>query len=150
PLYARNRRSVAQAVFFALGCLRLLWHRFDVIEADHMPYLQIPVLRMVTWLRRKRLVVTWHEVWGWRYWRQYLGAAGLLAWLLEWGVMRLPDEIVAASPQTRQRLLLFLSSQASITVAPNGVDLDTIRATDPDSAKTDFVIVGRLVAHKRV
>jgi glycosyltransferase involved in cell wall biosynthesis len=150
PLYTRNRRSVIQAVFFALSCVRLLWCRFDVIEADHMPYLQIPVLRLVTLLRRKRLIVTWHEVWGLRYWRQYLGVAGLAAWLMEWCAMRLPDEIIAASPETRQRLQSFLGAQASITVAPNGVDLDTIDTTDPDPVKTDFVVVGRLVGHKRV
>lgn len=150
PLYAGNRRSVTQAVFFALGCVRLLWCRFDVIEADHMPYLQIPVLRLITLLRRKRLVVTWHEVWGRRYWRQYLGKAGAAAWLMEWYAMRLPDEIVAASPETRQRLRSFLGTRAAITVAPNGVDLDAIRTTEPDSAKTDFVVVGRLVCHKRV
>jgi glycosyltransferase involved in cell wall biosynthesis len=150
PLYAGNRRSVIQAMFFAVGCLRLLWCRFDVIEADHMPYLQIPVLRLVTYLRRKRLVVTWHEVWGLRYWRQYLGLAGLAAWLMEWSVMHLPDEIVAASPETARRLRSFIGEQAAITVAPNGVDLDAIDSTDPDLAKTDFVVVGRLVLHKRV
>lgn len=48
PLYSGQRRSIPQALFFALACLRLLWCDFDVIEADHMPYLHIPVLRLVT------------------------------------------------------------------------------------------------------
>ena len=70
-LYVKNRRSIGQAVRFAVACFRLLGSRFDVLEADHIPYFQVLVLRVVTTLRRKRLVVTWHEVWGKSYWRQY-------------------------------------------------------------------------------
>jgi hypothetical protein len=64
PMYTKNRRSLRQAIFFALACLRLLASRFDVLEADHMPLLQILVLRFVATVKRKRFVVTWHEVWG--------------------------------------------------------------------------------------
>lgn len=150
PLYTRGRRSMRQALLFALACLRLLGRRFDVLEADHMPYLQIFVLRLVATLRRKRFVVTWHEVWDRDYWRQYLGRAGLAAWLTQCLAMRLPDHIVAASPQTADRLRLILGARASITVAPNGIDLDTVRRSRPDPSVTDLVVVSRLVEHKRV
>jgi hypothetical protein len=89
---------------FAACCLRLLFARFDVIEADHMPYLQLFPLRIVASLRRKRLVVTWHECWGPDYWRSYLGHPGRVGWLIESAAMRLPDSIIAASPQTAARL----------------------------------------------
>jgi len=150
PLYTRNRRSFSEAMFFAAGCLRLLCCRFDVLEADHMPYFHILVLRLVATLRRKRFVVTWHEVWGPAYWREYLGRAGAAAWFVEWLAMRLPDHIVAASPQTADRLRGLLGSRAAITVAPNGIDLDTVRGTYPDPAATDLVVVGRLMPHKRI
>jgi glycosyltransferase involved in cell wall biosynthesis len=150
PMYVQGRRAVSQALFFALGCLRLIWCRFDVVDADHMPYLQILVLRAIATLKRRRLVVTWHEVWGLAYWREYLGLAGYIAWFVEWLAMRLPDHIVAASPQTAQRLESILGAKASVTVAPNGVDLDAVRSTSADGAQTDFVVVGRLIAHKRV
>lgn len=150
PMYAGGKRSIRQALFFAAGCIKLLWHNFDVLDADHIPYLQIIVLRVIATLKRKPLVVTWHEVWGRAYWRQYLGAPGLLAWFIEWLAMRLPDRIIAASPQTEQRLRAILGPRASITVAPNGVDLDQIRSVSPDSAPTDLIVVGRLIAHKRV
>jgi glycosyltransferase involved in cell wall biosynthesis len=150
PLYTGERRSIAQAVFFAIGCLRLLWCRFDVLEADHMPYLQIPVLRLVTWVRRKRLVVTWHEVWGRRYWMQYLGLPGVAAWLMESCAMRLPDHIIAASEQTAERLRTALGSRIPVTVAPNGIDLDAVNSAEPLGDQTDLVVVGRLLSHKRV
>jgi glycosyltransferase involved in cell wall biosynthesis len=150
PLYSGGRRSMREAVFFALGCLRLLGCRFDVLEADHMPYLQILVLRMVATIRRKRFVVTWHEVWGQQYWEQYLGRTGLIAWLLEWLAMRVPDHIVAASPQTAERLRAAMGSRASISVAPNGIDMDAIGCIQPAGDPVDVVVVGRLIEHKRV
>jgi glycosyltransferase involved in cell wall biosynthesis len=150
PMYTKDRRSISQAIFFALACLRLFDCRFDVLEADHMPYFQILVLRLVATLKRKRFVVTWHEVWGKSYWREYLGRFGLMAWLIEWLAMQLPDHIIAASPQTAKRLQAILGDRASITVAPNGVDLEAVRGALPDAATTDLVVVGRLIAHKRI
>jgi glycosyltransferase involved in cell wall biosynthesis len=150
PMYHGDRRSFREAIFFAIGCLRLVRHHFDVLDADHMPYFQIFVLRLVTWLRRKRLVVTWHEVWGRSYWCEYLGWAGYAAWLVEWTAMRLPDHIIAASPQTAARLRALLGRRASITPAPNGIDFDAIRNAYPDGARTDLVAVGRLIEHKRI
>ena len=150
PMYSGDRRSYPEAIFFAVACLRLLRCRFDVLDADHMPYFQIFALRLVTWVRRKRLSVTWHEVWGQSYWREYLGWAGHGAWFVERLAMRLPDHIIAASPQTAARLRTVLGHGASITSAPNGIDLDVVRNSHPDADGTDIVVVGRLITHKRV
>ena len=150
PLYDGERRSTRQAVVFALACLRLLTRRFDVIEADHMPYLQLFTLRLVATLRRKRLVATWHEVWGPEYWRRYMGRPGRLAWWIERAAMRLPDEIIAASEETGRRLRAHLGDEARVAVAPNGVDLGTVRAAVAADVPTDLVVVGRLLSHKRV
>jgi glycosyltransferase involved in cell wall biosynthesis len=150
PMYDHGRRSIKQALFFAIACIRLARARFDILEADHIPYFQILVLRVIATVKRKRFIVTWHEVWGKDYWQEYLGAKGSAAWLIEWLAMRLPDQIIAASPQTAQRLRSILGAKAAITIAPNGVDLDLIRDTYPDSSSTDLVVVGRLIGHKRV
>ena len=72
-LYTGERRSIVQALVFAVACLRLLGRRFDAIEADHMPYLQLFPRRVVATLKRVPLFVTWHEVWGPAYWQEYLG-----------------------------------------------------------------------------
>jgi glycosyltransferase involved in cell wall biosynthesis len=149
-LYTENRRSVSQAVFFAVACFRLLKSKFDVLEADHIPYFQVIALRVVATLKRRPLVVTWHEVWGRSYWRQYLGRIGPAAWLIESLAMRLPDRIIAASPQTADRLRRLGAYRGPITEAPNGIDIEEIRNTYPDEAATDLVVVGRMMAHKRV
>jgi glycosyltransferase involved in cell wall biosynthesis len=151
PMYSNGKRSTRQALFFALGCVRLLGHHFDVVDADHIPYFQILVLRLIASLKRKRLVVTWHEVWGPAYWREYLGPrAGSAAWFIELLAMRLPDHIVAASPETEQRLRSILGPKASVSIAPNGVDLEAVAETSPASAETDLIAVGRLIEHKRI
>lgn len=150
PLYVEERRSLRQAAAFGLACLRMLRYDFDVLEADHIPFLQVLVLRLVTRIKRKRFVVTWHEVWGRAYWRQYLGRLGFAAWLVESLAMRLPDHIIAASPQTAERLRASLGDRIPLSIAPNGIDLDDVTAAHPDSAPADIVVVGRLMAHKRV
>lgn len=149
-LYTKNRRSVSQAIFFAIACLRLLKATFDVLEADHIPYFQVIVLRVVATIKRRPLVVTWHEVWGKSYWQHYLGRLGLAAWIIESLAMRLPDHIIAASPQTADRLRAVGAYRGPITEAPNGIDLDIIRSVYPAEEATNLVVVGRLMAHKRV
>jgi glycosyltransferase involved in cell wall biosynthesis len=150
PLYVNDRRSLKQAVFFGLACLRMLRYDFDVLEADHIPFIQVFILRLVTWLKRKRFVVTWHEVWGRESWSEYLGRLGTVAWFIESVAMRLPDHIVAASAQTAERLRASVGSKPSVSVAPNGIDLAEVAQAHPDSAPADVAVVGRLMAHKRV
>lgn len=150
PLYSGARRSILQAVVFALSCLRLLTRRFEVIEADHMPYLPLFTLKLVAMIRRRRLVVTWHECWGPDLWQAYLGRPGRIGWLLERLAMRLPDTIIAASRETGERLRALTGGRVPVVVAPNGLDLEAIRAVDPAPDVADVVVVGRLLAHKRV
>ena len=150
PLYVKQRRSLRQAFFFAFSCLRLLRYDFDVLHADNIPFLQLFVLRLVTLIKRKRLVVTWHEVWGKEYWRQYLGVAGILAWFVEIIAMRMPDQILAASPQTADRLRASLGNRRPISLAIHGIDIDAVESVSPASRPTDIAVVGRLMEHKRV
>jgi glycosyltransferase involved in cell wall biosynthesis len=150
-MYAGSRRSFREAIFFAFGCLRLLFFRFDVLEADQFPNFHIFTLRLVAWVKRKPLTVTWHEVWGRDYWRLYLGSRmARFAWFIEWLSMRTPDHLIAASDQTAERLRDILGPKASISVVPNGIDLDGIRNSYPDDSKVDVVTVGRLLPHKSV
>ncbi len=149
-LYRNNRRSLRQALRFGFASLRLLNCHFDMLETDQIPYLQVFVLRLVATLKRKPFIVTWHEVWSRAYWCQYLGWAGWIAWLTERLAMRLPDHIIAASPQTAERLTRSLRRHTQVTTVPNGIDLDVIHEARAATEITDLVVVGRLIEHKRV
>jgi glycosyltransferase involved in cell wall biosynthesis len=150
PLYVGERRSIFQAVLFSLGCLRMLGHRFDAIEADQMPYLPLFPLRLVATIKRVPLIVTWHEVWGAAYWREYLGPAGVVGAVLERIAMRMPDLIVAENAETHRRLLETGLPESRVTVVPNGVDMTVIAAAPPSTPTFDLIYVGRLLSHKRV
>jgi glycosyltransferase involved in cell wall biosynthesis len=150
PLYGSERRSTRQALVFALACLRLLTGRFDVIEANSIPYLQLFTLRLVATLRRKRFVVTWHEVWGPDYWRRYMGRSGRLAWWIERAAMRLPDEIISDAEETARRLRAHLGDATPVTVAPDGIDLEAVRAAAVAEEPATMIVVGRLLSHKRI
>lgn len=149
-MYRGGRRSVLEAAMFSLACWRLLLHRFDVIEADHMPHLQLFTVRAVARLRRVPLVVTWHEFWGRAYWRSYLGRAGSLAAWIEQRSMRLGDALIAPSPGTAARLVAEGIPSDRVTVAPNGLDLPAIATAEPSPVAFDLLYVGRLVSHKHV
>ena len=150
PLYAGDRRAVRQAVVFALTCLRLATRRFSVIDADQMPILHLFTLRLVATLRRKRLVVTWYEVWGPEYWHRYLGRRGRIAWWIERMAMALPDEIIVLSEETRRRLQMYIGASTLVGVVPAGIDLDAVRRAPVADDPATVVVVGRLLTHKRV
>ncbi|MDX6230299.1 MAG: hypothetical protein QOI76_3689 [Frankiales bacterium] len=150
PLYSGSRRSIRQAVVFALACFRMLTKRFDVLEGDAIPFLPLFPLRMVATLRRKPLIVTWHEVWGPAYWREYLGRLGVIAAWCERLAVSLPDHIIAASEGTAERLREISRGRALITVVPNGVDAEEIAAAPRAAGTVDLLCVGRLLEHKKV
>jgi glycosyltransferase involved in cell wall biosynthesis len=157
PLYRGARRSILQAVVFALACTRLLWQRFDVVEADAIPFLPLVPVRVVCWLRRRPMVTTWHEFWGRDYWLGYLhglrGAEGRLAAWVEEAVVRLPDRIVACSQETAGRLERTRHGPRDVVVVPNGVDLSGAPRTGaprPDDGPARLLVAGRLLDNKRV
>ena len=122
----------------------------DYIDADHMPYLHIFSLRVVCWLRRARLVVTWHEWWGRDYWQQYLGRPGRLAAALERWAVRCADHVIVDSQETMDRLRQEGIAAERISLVPLGADLDLIDATPPSPQHWDVLYAGRLIDHKRV
>ncbi|HXZ82724.1 MAG TPA: glycosyltransferase [Acidimicrobiales bacterium] len=153
PLYRAGRRSLLEAIAFSLACLRLLGRHFDVVATDQVPHLQLLTLRLVTKVKRRPLVVTWYEVWGREYWTTYLGRfAGVIAWWVERRTMGLPDQILAVSAGTADRLRLQVGDDVPIRVIPPAIDLNLIAEVapaGPDGA-SELLFVGRLLKHKGV
>jgi glycosyltransferase involved in cell wall biosynthesis len=147
-MYKGKRRSIFQAILFAASTLQLLTQKFDVIEADHMPYLQLIPLRVVAWLKRVPLVITWHEVWGKDTWRAYIGRIGFAAAFIERGCIRLPNAIVAASTGTAEKLVSMGARRGRVFVAPNILDLELLSNIVAEPSSPDFLFVGRLIEHK--
>ncbi|MDA8290444.1 MAG: glycosyltransferase family 4 protein [Actinomycetota bacterium] len=149
-MYHGSTRTIRQAVLFALACLRLLRFDFDIIDADQMPHLPLFTIRVVARVKRVPLVVMWHEYWGADYWREYLGRLGPVAGAVERLSARLADETITPTSTTRDRLVQNGAPPQSVTVVPNGVDLEAIARAAPSAEHHDLLYVGRLIGHKHV
>ena len=150
PLYAGKRRSMLQALVFALHCFKLLTKDFDIIEVDCVPHFQLFTAKIVCLLKRKRLYVSWHEVWGKSYWKSYLGPIGVLAWWVECMSSKMPDVFISVSPHTSAALRKTLGVTRKIVTIPNGLDVEAIVNVPRARKSSDIVYAGRLLAHKNI
>jgi glycosyltransferase involved in cell wall biosynthesis len=125
-----------------------LTYHFDVIEADHMPYLQLIPLRIVAWIRRVPLVLTWHEVWDRDGWRTYLGRVGVFGAMLERLCVRLPDAIVTVSTGTAEKLMAIGAKSDRLHVISSTLDFDELERTEPSPLAPELIFIGRLISHK--
>jgi glycosyltransferase involved in cell wall biosynthesis len=149
PLYSGQRRSITQAILFSLTCFKLLWAQFDIVDVDHMPVFPLITMRIVCWLRFKKLYATWHEVWSKAYWLEYMGRKGILGWAMEYTSLQLPDVILSNSLHTTAALRK-LGIRKKIATIPLGVDLADIVQAPIHSQHSDVLYVGRLLPHKNV
>jgi glycosyltransferase involved in cell wall biosynthesis len=150
PLYVKGRRSIRQAATFSLSCLKLLFERFDVLEGDQMPFLPLPPLWVVATLKRRPLLVTWYEVWGREYWRNYLGPLGIIGYVVERVATMLPTRIISISPGTTAKLKAMGVAEHKIVTIACGVDRQRLEGVVAREGAHELICVGRLLSHKRV
>jgi glycosyltransferase involved in cell wall biosynthesis len=151
PLYTKSgRRSIYQAVMFGIASFRLWREPFDVIDCCGFPYFSLFPLRLITWLRRKKLYSTWHEVWGMEYWKKYLGFAGIFGYFIERVAVLLPNTIISVSGSTTESIARKLGRKSNVVTIPNGLDVDRIKNIKPASVSSDIIYVGRLLSYKNV
>ncbi|HUY33036.1 MAG TPA: glycosyltransferase family 4 protein [Pirellulales bacterium] len=145
-----GRRRCVEAVVFAVRLFfSLLRAREDLWDLVNFPFFSVPVARLVSVLRGRVLIVTWHEFWG-DYWYEYLGWRGIIGKMVERFALKCSPRIVVSSEHTRRRLCAAGYDGARITVVPCGLAFDEIAAVAPAPEGTDLVYVGRLAPHKRV
>jgi glycosyltransferase involved in cell wall biosynthesis len=150
PLYEGERRSIKEGILFALACLKMLRRSYDIVNVDNIPLFPLFTMRMVCWLKRKRMYVTWHEVWGREYWHEYLGGIrGLFGYLVEKIAMKLPNTFIAVSEHTTRRLRAE-GVKREIKTVMNGVDFKPIFASPKSDESFDVIYAGRLISHKNV
>ena len=124
--YVNGRKSVVESILYAVKLLpHLLAGSFDAIECDQFPLLTIFTSKLVSVLKKKPLVVTWHEVWGKKQWVRYLGGLGMIGALIERLAVRLPDHIVSVSRRTTRNLSHVLGVRISrVSTIPNGINMN--------------------------
>lgn len=150
PLYTKSgRRSISQPIIFGISCFKLFGERFDVMDCCGFPYFSIFPCRLITWVRRKPLYATWHEVWGKKYWNEYLGRLGFMGYFWELLAIKQPDEFIAVSAETADKLRV-LRSHRKVHVINNSIDISRILKIKPSNRLSDIIFAGRLADTKHI
>ena len=151
-LYNKDgRRSIRKSLRFSLFLgLHLAKNDYDIIDSNEFPYIHNFVIKLYCILKRKPMVITWHEVWD-CYWREYLGGAkGIIGRWIEKASAHLPDHIIANSDNTRCDLMAKLNIRSEkISVARPTISID-VSGTSPSEEAFDVLFCGRLIREKNV
>jgi glycosyltransferase involved in cell wall biosynthesis len=102
-----GRRAVPAAGFASAVFSELRQRRgdYDLVIVSALPVLNVFAARAATFGTRTWLLSDWLEVWTWRKWREYSGAAvGTVASVLQWLALRLTADATVNSSFTRSRL----------------------------------------------
>jgi len=153
-LYADERRSITEAIDFAVRALRplrghLRRDEHDVIVASVFPYFPILSAKLAALRTDTPLITTWHEVWG-DYWDDYLGTLAPFGKLTERVTARTPQHPIAISGMTADRLAAIGPDRGDIEIVPNGIDTDRVRNAPLPEQGYDILFAGRLIEHKNV
>lgn len=150
-LYEKNRkRSIREAIYFGINSIKLLKEDFDVIDCCGFPYFSLFSCKFVCLLKRKPLYSTWHEVWGLEYWLSYIKKKGILGYIVEKLAVLMPDEIIAVSKHTKNKLINNLKVNKKITVILNGINFNKIQKIKPVKPISDIIFAGRLLGYKNI
>jgi glycosyltransferase involved in cell wall biosynthesis len=151
PLYNNEKRTIGQSIKFGLSAFKLIRADFDVIDCCGFPYFSLFPAKLACLIKRKPLYSTWHEVWGKKYWKEYLGWKGIFGYWVEKLSSKLPSKIITISEHTKDKLINQLKvNPDKIVVIPNAIDIKEIEKVKPSKETSDIVYAGRLISHKNV
>jgi glycosyltransferase involved in cell wall biosynthesis len=150
PMYIGDRRSIKEGIMFGIACFKLFRVKFDAVDVDHMPFFPIFSMWIVCKIKRRRLYATWHEVWGKKYWVEYIGIAGYFAYVIERLSVYLPDIFISISGHTTNALITQLHVKKPIVTIPVGIDVEQIAGVVPGSSHYDILWAGRMLSNKRI
>lgn len=149
-MYVRGRRSILQAIYFAVKLLfPLMKERFDLIDCPSAPYFPLFTCKLYSRFRGRPFIVAWLEYWG-DYWYEYLGWLGVWGKLAEKLATRLPDHIIAISDHTGECLVENGVRADKITAIPLGMNVSEIEAVESSEIESDVIFAGRLIREKNV
>lgn len=149
--YRHGRRSMREALVFAVGMFSIFRYKFDVIQSNQFPILQLPVLKLYCILTGCKLIVDVHEVWDSGYWTTYLGGwKGYLANAFANWALGIADHYIANSSITAQNLGKLGIPKHKVTVFAPTVDYDQISTVKEKGSRREIIFAGRLIWEKRM
>ncbi len=143
-----NKRSISEALYFALCILRTNISGFDIIDCQGFPYFSCFSSWFHTLFRKTKLVITLHEIWN-DYWYEYMGRIGLFGKIIERLILYLTDNYICVSKLTQDNMLENHDPKNKIIIA-NGVNTKDIDKVAPSDEYYDVIYAGRLIPEKHV
>lgn len=148
-LYTGDRRSIKEAIYFALKLFpKLMEEKFDIIDCQGFPFFSCFTTKIHSLLGKSTLIITLHEVWN-EYWYDYLGMAGFFGIIIEKATVNLTDKIISVSVKTKRDLKEIKASERSIVIS-NGIDFEYIMEIKASQERSDIIFAGRLIKEKNV
>lgn len=149
--YQNGRKSIKESIIFSFSVFKhLLKGDYDVIDCDQFPLLHVIPVKIISMIRGKKMILTWHETWG-SYWINYVGFTGSLGMLAEFIVTKLPHKVISVSEHTTEGLInITKTSSNKITTIPMGLNIKNILSTQPAKTPSTVIFVGRLISHKNI
>jgi glycosyltransferase involved in cell wall biosynthesis len=149
--YRHGRRSIREAVVFAVGILRIFKYRFDVIQTNEFPILHVLPLKVYCLLTRCKLIIDMHEVWDRSYWTTYLGPViGPFANAYASWVIKMADSYIANSSTTAGKLERMGIKKEKINTFSPVIDDGEMRKVGKIAQKKQIIFAGRLIKEKRL
>jgi glycosyltransferase involved in cell wall biosynthesis len=148
-LYSDNRRSIKEAIFFAIKLFNpLMKENFDVVDCQGFPYFSCFIARLHSMRGKSNLFITWIEIWD-DYWYEYLAKIGFFGKLVERTTLNLNANWIAISEKVKMDLKRF-NPNKEIEVILMGIDSMEIADIKPSKVHSDVIFAGRLIKEKNV
>ena len=148
-LYRHGKRRILPPLVFGAGVLlHLLRHggRYDHVHLASFPFFSLLAAGLLRPLHRYRIGVDWHEVWSRDYWRDYLGAAGIVGWWVQKLCARVPQSAFGFSRLHLDRLASLGRKGTHLT----GEYAGGAHPSQSAAAPPTLVYAGRMIPEKRV
>lgn len=148
-LYSNGRRRITPPLRYGFGVfLHLLRHgrSYDHVHGASFPFFSVLAAGLLCRIRGYSLGVDWHEVWTREYWRQYLGAAGLLGWYTQVLCAKVKQKAFTFSELHKRRLAKLGLDAVYLPGEYAGGPRRQVPAASPPTV----IYAGRLIPEKRV
>jgi len=146
-LYTEGRRSILQAIRYTIGLVpHLMRSDLEIYDCQNFPYFPVILCSLFCKIKKKCLVITWHEFWG-RFWLSYLGPVGLIGLLIEYVSLHLSPRTIAVSSLTVYQMK-SAGYTGDVAKIPNGINITAIAGIAPSLKQSDLIFVGRFIPEK--
>lgn len=153
-LYDRSgTRRIGPTLRYGVGVLRhLLAHRqaYDIVQVSSFPFWSVLAARLALVGTGVPLVVDWHELWGWRFWRSYAGnVSGTLGFFVQRLCIGCSSYPIVSSSLNASR---FVDAGGRTPTVLFGYFPTPLDASEPAAAEQHpyALVVGRHIADKGI